>query len=251
MHSILVTGSKGFIGKNLLKKVNRNYFNVLEFNRYDSLEILEKHIIESDFIIHLAGEVRPDSSANEFRDSNVSLTKSIINLLEKNNLKTPIIISSSIHAKLQKNEYGKTKRESELFVEHYALENDIKSIVYRLPHVFGEGCKPNYNSVITTWIYNSINNLEIKVFDRNIEMTYVYVQDIVNNILNDIKNNFENTEFYYEPKLVYNTTLGDIIDILLEFKSNINNKNYNAGNCDFRQKLFDTYIDYNRSLNVK
>lgn len=250
MNNILVTGSKGFIGKNLLKRIDKNIFKILEFNRSDSLEKLEELIKKSDFIIHLAGEVRPNSSENDFKTSNISLTKDIINIIENNNLKLPIILSSSIHAKLLKNEYGKTKRESELIVENYSNKNNTNSIILRLPHVFGEGCKPNYNSVISTWIYNSINDLEIKVFDRDIQMTYVYVQDIVTEIIDFLLNRIKSDELYYEPRITFNTTLGEVVDFIEEFKRNINDVNYKINELGFKQKLFKTYKDYYRSINV-
>jgi UDP-2-acetamido-2,6-beta-L-arabino-hexul-4-ose reductase len=113
MPNILVTGSKGFIGKNLLKKLDSKCFNILEFNRNDSLETLEKHVLQSDFIVHLAGEVRPNSSNDDFKSSNTLLTKNIVDFLKKHNKNIPILIASTIHAKLLKNEYGKTKREAE------------------------------------------------------------------------------------------------------------------------------------------
>ena len=150
MLNILVTGSKGFIGKNLLKRLNSEDFNLLEFNRNDSLDKLEKLILQSDFIVHLAGEVRPNSSSDDFTNSNTLLTQNIIEILGKHQKNTPILMASTIHAKLLKNEYGKTKREAELLIENYVNKTTTNCFIYRLPHVFGEECKPNYNSVIST-----------------------------------------------------------------------------------------------------
>ncbi len=249
MLNILVTGSKGFIGKNLLKKLDDKTFNVLEFNRDDSLDTLEELINNSDFIIHLAGEVRPNSSSEDFKNSNTMLTKNIIDILEKDNKYIPILMASTIHAKLLKNEYGKTKREAEILVENYAKQTDTNCFIYRLPHVFGEGCKPNYNSVISTWIYNSLHDLEINVFDRNIEMHYVYVQDIVDEFLSVIEAK-TSQEMYMEPKKVYQTTLGEVVDMIAEFKQNIQNQDYKPDESEFKQKLFNTYLDYYRNLNV-
>lgn len=249
MLSILVTGSKGFIGKNLLKKLDSNYFNVLEFNRDDSSETLEKQIIQSDFIVHLAGEVRPNSSNDDFKSSNTLLTQNIVDILRKHNKNIPILMASTIHAKLLKNEYGKTKREAEVLVENYSKEINTKCFIYRLPHVFGEGCKPNYNSVISTWIYNSIHDLEINCFDRNIEMHYVYVQDIVDDFVSIIDNQ-TSQETYIEPKKVYETTLGEVLDFIDEFKHNIQSQDYQPNSSEFKQKLYETYLDYYRTSNV-
>lgn len=244
MTNILITGANGFIGVNLIKTLELyKEFNILKITRDSSLIELEKLIIKSDFIFHLAGEVRPNSSADDFKESNVNLTQNIISLLEKNNKIIPILLTSTIHAKLLKNEYGKTKRKSELLIENYSKNNKVNCVIYRLPHVFGEGCKANYNSVISTWIYNSVNDLEINVFDRSIAMQYVYVQDIVKEFINFMNNNIE--ELYIDPNLVYNTTLGEIIDYLVEFKKNINTDDYNIGDNEFKNKLYITYKDYN------
>jgi|SaaInl8_200m_RNA_FD_contig_123_14757_length_2907_multi_6_in_1_out_0_3 UDP-2-acetamido-2,6-beta-L-arabino-hexul-4-ose reductase len=248
--NILVTGSKGFIGKNLLKNLDSKNFNILEFNRNDTLEKLGEQIKKSDFIVHLAGEVRPNSSDDDFKNSNTLLTQNIINLLNKNNKKIPILMASTIHAKLLKNEYGKTKREAEILIEKNSEYTNVKNFIYRLPHVFGEGCKVNYNSVISTWIYNSIHDLEINCFDRSFEMHYVYVQDIVADF-KYIINTKITQDIYIEPNEVYKTTLGEVLDLINEFKINIENTNYEIENNDFKQKLFQTYKDYYRNSNDK
>jgi UDP-2-acetamido-2,6-beta-L-arabino-hexul-4-ose reductase len=249
MPNILVTGSKGFIGKNLLKKLDSKCFNILEFNRNDSLETLEKHVLQSDFIVHLAGEVRPNSSNDDFKSSNTLLTKNIVDFLKKHNKNIPILIASTIHAKLLKNEYGKTKREAEILIENYSKETRVKCFIYRLPHVFGEGCKPNYNSDISTWIYNSIHNLEINCFDRTINIHYVYVQDIVDDFVS-ILDKQVSQEIYIEPKKVYETTLGEVIDLIDEFKYNLQSQDYQSNSSEFKQKLHKTYLDYYRNSNV-
>ncbi len=243
MLNILLTGSNGFIGKNLIQALEKNaQINILTFTRENSLIDLEEAIKQSDFICHLAGEVRPNSSDDDFNVSNVMLTESMVEILERLNKKIPILLTSTIHAKLLKNEYGKSKRVSETLIEEYSQRNDVKCFIYRLPHVFGEGCKANYNSVISTWIYNSINNLEINVFDRSIEMYYVYVQDSVDEFLEIIES--RDAELYIEPKSVYGTTLGEVVDYIHEFKEN---KNTNVHFDDaFKQKLYQTYKDYKK-----
>lgn len=246
MVNILVTGAKGFIGKNLLRKLIGKHYNILEFNREDSFETLEKQIILSDFIVHLAGEVRPNSSTDDFKNSNILLTQNIIDIIKKYNKNISILMASTIHAKLLKNEYGKTKREAEILIENYLKETNAKCFIYRLPHVFGEGCKPNYNSAISTWIYNSINDLEINCFDKNIEIHYVYVQDIVDDFVSIINKEVQK-DVYIEPKKVYETTLGEVLDLIDEFKQNIQSQDYRPGNSEFKQKLYITYLDYYRN----
>ena len=250
MLNILVTGSKGFIGKNLLNALKNNKnINILEFDRSNTIEDLEKLISKCDFIFHLAGEVRPKSSDEEFKKSNILLTKNILDILEKQNKIVPILLASSIHSKLLKNEYGKTKRVAELLIEEYSKEKKINCCIYRLHHVYGEGCKENYNSVISTWMYNSIKNLDIIVFDRNIEMHYVYIQDVINEFVSKLEIN-DAKEAYFEVESIFDTTLGEVVDFINEFKLNILNENYKIENNDFKQKLFQTYQDYYRKLNA-
>ena len=250
MHKILVTGSKGFIGKNLLNSA-RNDINIdiLEFNRNNTVEELNNLITKCDFIIHLAGEVRPNSSDTDLINSNIFLTKSILNMLEEQKKVVPILLASSIHAKSLINEYGRTKRESEILIEQYSEKNKINCFIYTLPHLFGEGCKENYNSGISTWIYNSVNNLDINVFDRNIQMHYAYVQDVVNEFLLRLKMK-NSKQLYFDPKIVFSTTLGEVADLIHEFKVNILNENYKIKNNDFKEKLFQTYKDYYKKLNL-
>ena len=250
MLNILVTGSKGFIGKNLCNSLkNDENINIIEFDRNNTIEELNKLISKCDFIIHLAGEVKPSSSNEEFRKSNVTLTKLILDTLEYQNKVVPILLASSIHAKLLKNEYGKTKRDSELLIEEYSKEKKVNCFIYQLPHVFGEGCKENYNSVVSTWIYNSIKNLDITVFDRNIQMHYVYVQDVVKEFISSL-NIQDSKELYFEVKTEFETTLGEVVDFINEFKLNILNENYKIENNDFKQKLFLTYKNYYGKLNA-
>ena len=245
MRNILITGANGFIGKNLINKLNVDSINILTFTKENNLEELKKLLLMSDFIYHFAGEVKPNSSNEEFKEANVTLTKIMIKILEENNRKIPILLASSIHAKLLKNEYGRTKRDSEILIEEYSKNNNIQCYIYQLPHVFGEGCKANYNSVISTWISNRINNLEINVFNRDIQMNYVYVQDIIESFIRHLENK---NNLYVDVNKVYETTLGEVVDYLKEFNENINNNSFEIKDNEFKQKLFITYKDYYKKL---
>lgn len=247
MLNILVTGSAGFIGKNFLNQSISENFNILEFNRNDSNDCLEELIQRSDFVVHLAGEVRPQSSKDQFMKSNNILTGNIIHGLKKFEKKVPILFTSTIHAKVINSEYGNTKRASELIIENYYCDTGNPYCIYRLPHLFGEGCKPNYNSVITTWIHNSINDLQINVFDRSIKMQYVYVQDVVKEFIAHINNgSLPNT--YIEPKECYETTLGEVADMIHEFKLNVHNQNWTVNGSEFKKKLYNTYLSYYKNF---
>ncbi|MDD4950723.1 NAD-dependent epimerase/dehydratase family protein [Sulfuricurvum sp.] len=244
--NILITGAKGFIGSNLIKKLEKdNNFVIFQFNRDDSLDNLKSYIHEIDFIFHLAGEVRPTTSDEDMKKSNALLTKQIVEILEMKNMKIPLLMTSSIHAELLKNEYGRSKKEAEQYLQEYAKHSGMPLWIYRLPHVFGEGCKPNYNSAISTWIYNSINDLPITVFDRAIPMTYAYVQDIVDEIINHIANTVStDSGNIYSPKILYQTTLGEIVDMLDEFKSFETHNDIVFIGENFKNKLHKTYRDY-------
>lgn len=237
--NILITGAGGFIGKNLIAALNKqNDVQILTFTRQDDDSVLAKHLAIADYIVHLAGEVRPDSSDAVFHSANVGLTKQILTLLQEKGLKTPVLLVSSIHAKLLKNEYGKTKRAAELLIEDYAKNSSSNSHIVRLPHVFGQGCKPNYNSVITTWICNIINGEEIVIYDREIPMEYVYVQDIVQDFVRLIDGSTADT-LYVTPSQSYHTTLGEVADCLQAFQAG----NQPASSA-FQQKLYATFVSY-------
>ena len=242
--NVLVTGSKGFIGQNFIKRLEKeNNINIVEFDRSSRWEFLESVIETIDFIFHFAGEVHPKSSDDDFQKSNVSLTRKIMALIEFKNKKIPFFMVSSIHAGLQKNTYGKTKRQAEVYLEEYAQRNDAVAWICRLPHVFGEGCKPNYNSVISTWMYNAIHGKEIVVFDRSISMTYVYVQDIVEDFMECLKLVGEQgVATYIDTKITYTTTLGEVEDYILEFSRA--DDEYEVKAPLFKKKLFFTYTDY-------
>ena len=247
MKNILITGSNGFIGKNLKQQLLKlNDINIYEFNRYDTIEDIEKYIKNIDFIFHLAGEVRPDSSEDEFNNSHGVLTKQIIDILQKYKLNIPILLASSKHAQNPKNAYGKTKKDTEDIIINYSKQNNTAVYIYRLSHLFGEGCKPNYNSVISTWIYNSIKNLPINIYDRNIDMRYLYVQDVVNDFIKNIYKNNDGQIHWCDIEEQYDTTLGEVVDYINEFKNNINSENYKIDNNVFKKKLFDVYLDYIR-----
>ena len=221
--NILVTGSKGFIGSNLIKRLKaEEIYKIIEFNRASSWKQLEDIIQKVDFIFHFAGEVRPNSSDTIFEQSNSALTRKLISLIESKDVRIPILMASSIHATNPKNAYGKTKRDAERSIEEYGRGNKVPIYIHRLPHIFGEGCKPNYNSVISTWIHNVIKGKDVVVFDRNISISYSYVQDIVADFLACLGKYQNDLSIinYVEPSVIYDTTLGDVIDYIHEFRVN-------------------------------
>lgn len=244
-NNILITGSRGFIGTHLKNElIRKKNIKIFEYTRDNTIEDIEAYIEKIDFIYHLAGEVNPKSDHTAFVKGNIEITQEIINLLEKKKLQIPILLTSSIHAINPKNDYGITKQKSEELILEYGNRTKTPIYIYRLPHLFGQHCKPNYNSVISTWIYNSINDLEVTVFDRSITMHYSYVQDIVKEFIQCTNDSTLMYQGYCEPCLIYKTSLGEVIDFIEEFKHNINNKHYSIIDNEFKKKLFETFLSY-------
>lgn len=244
MRSILVTGSKGFIGKNLVATLRlKNDVNILEFSRETPVDQLESLVKEADFIYHLAGVNRPQSE-NEFEIHNKNLTENIVEILRNNNLKTPLLITSSIQAELD-NSYGKSKKAAEDAVFKWHAESGAPTYVYRLPGVFGKWCKPNYNSVVATFCYNIANDLEVQVSDPEKVLTLAYIDDVVNDFVSlpDAPNKL-NYETIQNVSRTFETSLGDLksrIETLRDIRSNLIIPNLG----DLLNKfLYATFISY-------
>ena len=237
---ILITGANGFVGKHLKNKImNDGGHELFELNRNTPWSEIEAIISDIDLIYHLAGEVKPDSTNDEFSKSNVCLTEKIINTITSKGLSIPVIYASSIHAEKQTNYYGITKRKSEILLENYSLENDSRVIIFRLPHLFGEGCKVNYNSAITTWIFQFINGQEINIYDPLIEMNYVYIKDLIIDLI-DKEILVEKKISYYKPSIIHEVKLGDVVKIISSFEKNKEFNNINT----FEYKLFNVYKSF-------
>ena len=175
--NVLVTGSNGFIGKNLIIHLNELNINVLTYTRENSIQDLPDLIKKSNFIIHLAGENRPKNE-KDFNIVNVQLTKSICESIRFTGKHIPIILASSTQAAFD-SAYGKSKLEAELILKKLESDTGNPIHIYRLPGVFGKWCKPDYNSVVATFCYNVSNNLSIQVHDSSSELSLVYIDDVV------------------------------------------------------------------------
>ena len=243
MNNILVTGSAGFIGSALVSELQSAGYKVLPFVRSSTPEDLDDYLKRADFIFHFAGEVRPDSSDERFVESNTGLTALIVNRLSELKLSTPVVFSSTVHAINPKNLYGETKRQSEELLEEYSASANAPVSIFRLPHMFGEGCKPNYNSVISTWIYNLIHDLEIVVYDREIAMTYCYVGDFVQDCIKLLSSQLTGCQFL-EPSLVFPVSLGKVVDLL----NRIHNEGVEReeGIDAFSERVLSTYLSYQK-----
>ena len=239
---VLVTGSNGFIGKNLIESLNRTEVEIYTFNRENSINELEESIQKVDFIFHLAGENRPKNS-EEFYRGNKELTQKIVDLIEKNSKKIPILMTSSIWVG-KDNDYAKSKELAEKIIEKYSIGNKTDCFIYRLPNVFGKWSKPNYNTVIATWCYNIARDFKIEVNDRNIELNLVYIDDIINTFIQKLNQKEHGSSLYYIVEKVYKKTLGEIEELLYQFRDSRKNLLIPHIANGFERVLYATYLSF-------
>lgn len=240
---ILVTGSKGFIGKNLMAELNnRGYNDILEFDRENTLDELKFYCKDIDFIFHLAGVNRPKDES-EFMEGNFDLTKNLLDILEKENNKAPVLITSSIQA-MKDNPYGKSKKAGEELMMNYSDRTGSNVFVYRLPNVFGKWCKPNYNSVIATFCNNIAKGKEITINNPDVKLNLVYIDDVINEFIKTLENKEIKADGFCIVDKVYEVKLGAIANLIKEFKnSRLKLEVPNMSN-DFTKKLYSTYLSY-------
>ncbi len=229
MNKILVTGAKGFVGKNLVAELlNRNLYHkqhhpdsgnlyeVFEYHRNSTADELRYYTQECDFVFHLAGVNRPKEE-KEFMAGNFEFTSLLLSLLDENRNKAPILITSSMQA-TQDNPYGKSKKAGEDLILHYGKDKNVKTFVYRLPNIFGKWCRPNYNSGVATFCHNIANDLEIQVSDSSYAMTLAYIDDVVTEFLNAVDSKANRIGNFCEISTIHKVTLGRIVELLYSFK---------------------------------
>jgi UDP-2-acetamido-2,6-beta-L-arabino-hexul-4-ose reductase len=243
---VLVTGAKGFIGRNLVERLKSDVCpgvsEVLEFDRDDSPELLEEYCADCDFVFHLAGVNRPDDPA-EFTEGNVDLTVRLLSLLKARNA-CPVLLSSSTQAELD-NPYGVSKRAAEDAVLAYTHETGAAVYVYRLPGVFGKWSRPGYNSVVATFCHNIARGLPIEVRDPEAPLSLVYIDDVVREFISALDGTaHETAEGRFEVPVVHDTTLGDIVRLLEEFRDSRTTLSVPRGDDAFERKLYSTYLSY-------
>lgn len=182
MKTVLITGSQGFIGKNLKEHLKlRSDLNITYFDKDNSIEELTRLVESADFIYHIAGVNRPKDEL-DFSTYNTGLTEDIIKILDYNNKKTPLLITSSIQAGLD-NAYGQSKLAAENLVKEWHKKSDAPIYIYRLPGVFGKWSKPNYNSVVATFCHNIANNLPITISDPDHTVVLAYIDDVIEDFI--------------------------------------------------------------------
>ncbi|MDX9798940.1 MAG: capsular polysaccharide biosynthesis protein CapF [Bacteroidales bacterium] len=273
---ILITGAKGFVGKNLIAQLNniktgkaKNYnlspdLDIVEYDIDTPFEVLDNACKDCDFVFHLAGVNRPKDE-KEFMEGNFGFTSTLLDLLKKYNNYCPIMLSSSIQAALD-NPYGKSKRAGEdLIREHFKnskLKTQNSTFIYRFPNLFGKWCRPNYNSAVATFCNNIANDLPIQVNDRNAELNLVYIDDVVDSLINLLVKNetlavshlplaseanseSQEPEQFQEVHPIHKVTLGEIVDLLSTFNSQPSTLMMpEIPNNSFAKKLYSTYLSY-------
>jgi len=240
---ILVTGAKGFIGKNLIAELrNRKYANIYEYDIDSSETDLHRYTKDCEFVFHLAGVNRP-KDPKEFMDGNFGFTNILLNSLIANQNNCPIMISSSIQAEFD-NLYGISKKAGEDLLFDYGLKTNSKILVYRFPNVFGKWCKPNYNSVVATFSYNIANGFPIHVKDPNTVINLVYIDDVLSELINAVDGYERRHDRFCEVIPNYKITLGEVAKLLYSFRDARTNLYIPNITDDFIKKLYSTYLSY-------
>lgn len=258
---ILITGAKGFVGKNLsaaLQNIKDNKdrtrpdIKIDELYLYDidsSKELLETACEKADFVFNLAGANRPKDPA-DFKNVNFGFASELLETLIKYNNKCPVMLSSSVQATLEgryDNDYGRSKKAGEELFFNYSKETGAKVLVYRFPNIFGKWCRPNYNSAVATFCHNTANDLPITVNDRATLLELVYIDDLVCEMLDALEGKehvSEDGKYCVVPK-THKVTLGEIVDLLEAFKAQpatlvMPEIPYDS----FAKKLYSTYLSY-------
>lgn len=275
---ILVTGAKGFVGKNLCAQLNnikdgnaRNYpvqvDEVLEYDMDSMPEELDRYCLEADFVFNLAGVNRPKDQ-KEFMEGNFGFASTLLDTLKKHGNTCPVMLSSSIQATLigryGQSDYGKSKLAGEELFFGYGNETGARVLVYRFPNLFGKWCRPNYNSAVATFCNNIANDLPIQVNDPAVELELLYIDDLVEEMIAALSGNEHHCEFngvetvlkgdgrYCAVPVSHKATLGQIVGLLNRFKSQPQTLIMPEIPANsFEKKLYSTYLSYLPADKVK
>lgn len=269
--NILVTGAKGFVGRNLVENLkniaeNKNRtrpnLKIDEIYGYDidsTPEELDEYCRKADFVFNLAGVNRPQSN-DEFMTGNFGFASTLLDTLKKHHNTCPVMLSSSIQATLigrYDSDYGRSKKAGEELFFDYAEETGAKVLVYRFPNLFGKWCKPNYNSAVATFCNNIADDLPITVNDPKVELELLYIDDLVEEMLDALESKEHHCEFdgintiltadgkYCAVPTTHHVILGEIVELLESFKSQPQTLLMpEIPNNSFAKKLYSTYLSY-------
>lgn len=268
---ILVTGAKGFVGKNLVCALNNlkdgkdrtrpelKIDAVYEYDIENTAAELDEYCAQADFVFNLAGVNRPKDS-EEFKKGNFGFASLLLDTLKKHGNKCPVMLSSSIQATLigrYDGEYGRSKKAGEDLFFDYAKETGAKVLVYRFPNLFGKWCRPNYNSAVATFCYNTAHDLPITINDRATELELLYIDDLVTEMLDALEGKEHRAEFdgvktvlsesgkYCAAPITHKVTLGEIVDLLETFGAQSKTLVVpEMPENSFAKKLYSTYLSY-------
>ncbi|MCW7471379.1 polysaccharide biosynthesis C-terminal domain-containing protein [Leptospira kanakyensis] len=241
--NILITGSEGFIGKNLhIYFSEKKEIKLFLANRKTTPEEFEFYIREADWIIHVAGTNRP-LSEEDFIEGNANTTKKIVEALVLCNKATPIIYSSSIQAELN-NPYGKSKRDAELLLLDYSKKTNASVYIYRLPNVFGKFAKPNYNSVVATFCYNISRSLPVEIHDPSKILSLAFIEDVCIEFDNIVHNRVKVETAYPKFEFEYSISLQKLADKLYQYKEVRSTLSIPEVGNSFERALYSTFISY-------
>lgn len=231
--NILITGSKGFIGRNLIEKLSKeSKYNIITFDADDSIQKIYKNVDNVDCIVHLAGVCRTTKKEN-FIETNVGLTEELVPLVKNKNI--PFVFSSSIQATLD-NDYGKSK----LIAEETVSTLGVNGFILRFHNIFGKWAKENHHSVVANFCYNAVRNLPLRIDNPNVEIEFIYIDDVIELIMSIINSKIKNPckPIYVEKR--YKVKIGDLASIITSFSSGF----IPSPEEEFLEKLYITYNNY-------
>lgn len=241
---VLVTGSQGFLAKNLILRLKElKKFEILEFNRENAVSDLGGLVKQSDFVFHLAGVNRPQN-VEEFNTGNFDLTSQLCKCIETSGKIIPIVFSSSTQAE-KSNPYGESKKKAEDRI--LDLSNKHPVFIYRLANVFGKWCKPNYNSAVATFCYNLINDIPLTIHDSSAPVNLVYVDDVVENFLKLVQDHSavsKSKSNFYEISPLYTLTVGELVDKLTKIRDSRASLITEPVGVGLDRALHATYLSY-------
>ena len=258
MH-VLITGANGFAGKNLVQRLstiqdrrdrtrpNLQIDDILLCTRETTPEALMTYCKKADFVVHLAGVNRPQNP-EEFVTGNTDFTRTLLDLLRKSGNRCPVLLSSSIQASLTGryagSPYGQSKKAAEALLLAYGEATGADGMIYRMPNLFGKWCRPNYNSVVATFCHNISRALPISVSDPAAELELVYIDDLIDEILNAMEGHPHRTEgAYCSVPVSHRVTLGEIVRLLRAFRDQPQTLLLpEIPEGSFAKKLYSTYL---------
>jgi UDP-2-acetamido-2,6-beta-L-arabino-hexul-4-ose reductase len=239
---VLITGSTGFVGRNLgLRLAELPVHQVLTFDREDDPTAIEERVAQADFVVHLAGVNRPQDPA-AYLTGNAGLTERVCNAISSTKRRIPILFASSRQAELD-NAYGRSKLAAENSVRHLWEEHGSPAIIYRLPNLFGKWCRPNYNSVVATFCHNLARDLPVRVDDPRTILRLAYVDDVVEDFLGALRTPGAGVT-RREVAPVYEVSLGELLGLIESFKEGRQSLMVERVGAGFVRALYSTYVSY-------